>query len=49
MFKLNLLLTLKKYKGDTRKISMNIKGNNPISRSRIRFGFDDNISKQQGH
>jgi hypothetical protein len=33
MFELNLYLTLKKHNNDTRKMSMNIKKNNPVSRS----------------
>ncbi len=28
---------------------INIGRNNPLSRSGIKFGFDNNISKQQGH
>jgi hypothetical protein len=34
MSKFNLYLTFKKHKGDTRKMLMNIKRNNPISKSR---------------
>jgi len=34
MSKLNLYLTFKKHKGDTRKMLMNIRKNNPISKSR---------------
>jgi hypothetical protein len=49
MFALNLYLTLKKHKGDTKRMLMNIGKNNLISRSGTKFGFDDNISKQQGH
>jgi hypothetical protein len=49
MFEFNLYLTLKKYKGDTRRMLMNMGRNNPVSKLGARFGFDDNISKQQGH
>jgi hypothetical protein len=46
MFKHNLYLTLKKHKDDTRKMLMNIEKNNPTSRLGIKFGFDNDISKQ---
>jgi hypothetical protein len=49
MFEFNLYLTLKKYKGDTKRMLMNIEWNNPTSKLGTKFGFDDNISKQQGH
>jgi hypothetical protein len=49
MFKLNLYLILKKHKDDTRKMLMNIKNNNLASKLGTSFGFDENISKQQGH
>jgi hypothetical protein len=48
MFKFKLYLTLKKCKGNIRIILMNIRKNNPVSRSKTKFDFD-NISKQQGH
>jgi hypothetical protein len=43
---LNLYLTLKKHKGDAKRMSMNIKKNNPTLRSKTKFGFN-NISKQK--
>jgi hypothetical protein len=49
MFELKLYLTLEKWKNDLRKMLMNIKRNNPTSRLGTRFGFDNNISRQQGH
>jgi hypothetical protein len=49
MLEFNFYLTLKKHKGNTRKMLMNIGKNNPASRSRTKFGFNDNISKQQGY
>jgi hypothetical protein len=49
MFELNLYLTLKKHKGDTRRMLMNIKKNNLVSRLGTMFNFNENISKQQGH
>jgi hypothetical protein len=49
MFEFNLYLTLKKHKDNTRKMLMNIGRNNLASRLRTKFGFDDNVSKQQGH
>jgi hypothetical protein len=45
MFELDLYLTLKKNKTDTRRMLMNIGRNNPASRLGIKFGFNDNISK----
>jgi hypothetical protein len=47
MLELNLYLTLKKHKNDTKKMLMNIGNNNSTSRLGTRFGVDDNISKQQ--
>jgi len=44
---LNLYLTLKNHKGDTKRMSMNIKRNNPTLRSKTKFGFNNNISKQK--
>jgi hypothetical protein len=35
MFELNLYLTLKKHKGNIRKMMMNIEKNHPISRSKL--------------
>jgi hypothetical protein len=49
MFELNLYLTLKKHKGNIKRMLMNIKRNNPTLRLGTKFGFDNNISKQQGH
>jgi hypothetical protein len=46
MFELNLYLTLKKHKGDTRRILMNIGMNNLTSRLGTRLGFDNNISRE---
>ncbi len=46
MFEFNLYMTLKKHKGNTKRMLMNIKKNNPILRSGTRFGFYNNISKQ---
>ncbi len=45
MFELNLYLTLKKNKGDIKRMLMNIGRNNLASRSAIKFGFNNNISK----
>jgi hypothetical protein len=47
MFELNLYLTLKKHKGDIKRMSMNIRRNNPTLRSKTKFGFNNNISKQK--
>jgi hypothetical protein len=49
MLELNLYLTLKKRKGDIRKMLMNIENNNLVSNLGTRFAFDNTISKQQGH
>jgi hypothetical protein len=49
MFEFNLYPTLKKHKDNIRGMLMNIGRNNPTSRLGTKFGFDDNISKQQGH
>jgi len=40
--------TLKKHKDDTRRMLINIERKNLVSRLGIKFGFNDNISKQQG-
>jgi len=40
MLEFNLYLTLKKHKGDIRKMLMNIRRKNPSSRSKTKFGFD---------
>jgi hypothetical protein len=45
MFEFNFYLALKKLKGDIRRMLMNIRRNNPTSRSRTRFGFNNNISR----
>jgi hypothetical protein len=49
MFELSLYPTLKKFKDDTKRMLMNIEKNNPTLRLETKFGFDNNISKQQGH
>jgi hypothetical protein len=49
MFELNLYLTLKKHKDDTKKMLMNMGKNNLVSRLGTMFNFNKNISKQQGH
>jgi hypothetical protein len=49
MFELNLYLTLEKHKGDIKIMLMNIENNNPASKLGTKFGFDNNISKQEGH
>jgi hypothetical protein len=49
MFELNLYLTSKKHKGDTRRMLMNIGNNNLVSRLGAKFDFKNNILKQQGH
>jgi hypothetical protein len=49
MFELNLYPTLKKCKDDTKRSLMHIEKNNPALRLGTRFGFDNKISKQQGH
>jgi len=43
MFEFNLYLTLKKHKGNTRKMLMNIRRYNLTTRSKTKFGFDNNI------
>jgi hypothetical protein len=45
MFELNLYLTLKKHKGNIRRMLMNIGNNNP--KWGTKFAFDNNILRQQ--
>jgi hypothetical protein len=45
MFEFNLYLTLKKHKGNTKIMLMNIGKNNLTSRSGTKFGFENNISR----
>ncbi len=45
MFEFNLYLTLNKHKGNTKKMFMNIRMYNLTSRSKTKFGFDNNILK----
>jgi hypothetical protein len=40
-----LVSNLEKCRRYTRRIMMNIRKNNPTSRAKTRFGFNDNISK----
>jgi hypothetical protein len=41
-----LSLALKKHKGDTKKMSMNIVRNNQVSRCTTKIGFNDKTSRQ---
>jgi hypothetical protein len=49
MFELNLYPTSKNHKDDIKKMLMNIEFFFLVSRLGTKFGFDDNILKQQGH
>jgi hypothetical protein len=49
MFELSLHPTLKKCKDDTKRMLMNIENNNLALRLGTKFGFNNNISKQQDH